>query len=165
MNQQGIVKNSDFKRYSLRLNTDATALKIIKVGSSLQFSKNEKNLKGSGGVVNTAISYSPLVPVKFEDGSWGAAQGDKDLYLEGINPVARLELGKNTADAYRFMGNIFAEISIWDGLKYKFSYSLNILIHGMRILCPLIIMLPLLSQAKRICLLQMREVWNMLQRI
>lgn len=127
MNQQGIVKNSDFKRYSLRLNTDATALKIIKVGSSLQFSKNEKNLKGSGGVVNTAISYSPLVPVKFEDGSWGAAQGDKDLYLEGINPVARLELGKNTADAYRFMGNIFAEISIWDGLKYKFSYSLNIL--------------------------------------
>lgn len=127
IDQQGIVKESDFKRYSLRVNTDATALKIINIGSSLQFSKNKKNLLGDGGIVNTAVSYSPLIPVKFDDGSWGAAQGDKDLYLEGINPVARLALGKNTEDAYRFMGNLFAEIKIWDGLKYRFSYSLNIM--------------------------------------
>lgn len=80
---------------------------------------------GNGNSINEALVYTPLVPVKNADGSWGAPQGDKDLYMGGINPMANIDLGTNVNDNYGFLGNFFAEIEILKGLKYKFSYSTN----------------------------------------
>jgi len=125
--QKGIVKESGFKRYSFRVNTDAKLFKIATIGTSILLSKTAENLMGNGSTVNNAIFYSPLIPVKFSDGSWGAPQGDIDLYSAGLNPVASLNLGKNQKNNYNLLANLFAEIELFKGLKYKFSYSGNVI--------------------------------------
>jgi len=127
LDQKGVIKQSDFKRYSLRVNTDAKVLNIINIGTSLLFSNTTQNLRGNGSIVNTAMDYSPLIPVNFQDGTWGASQGDKDLYSGGINPVASLDLGTNANNNYGVLANFFSEIEILKGLKYRFSYSINLI--------------------------------------
>lgn len=125
LNQDGIIKNSDFRRYSIRANTDAKITNRIRFGSSMAYSYTVEGLVGSGGTLTQALQQIPTIPVKFEDGSWGGNPGLKDLYTDAANPVSRLTLNKNDQFRNRFLGNAFVEITLMDGLVLKPMYSVD----------------------------------------
>src|SRR5690606_34512796 len=92
--QQGIIKNSGFKRYTLRANLTNDISSRVKTGLSMQGAYTQSNsartdVDGTegGGVTSSALSYSPTFPVFNEDGSYYKNQGSLNGY--GVdNPLA-----------------------------------------------------------------------------
>ncbi len=124
--QDGAVKGSNFKRYSIRANTDANIFGRVKLGTSLLFSRTMENSTGNGGRIETALRQLPTVPVKFADGTWGGPQGAKEYYNDQSNPVAEIELFSNRLDRNRFLGNLFGEVELLKGLAFRSSYSADL---------------------------------------
>lgn len=126
LEQNGIIKYSNFKRYSLRVNTEFTVKKHIVIGENLQFVYADKLGVGSrnefspiGLVFNTA----PIQPVYDIAGNFS---GNRDFVIGGPNPLAALQRNKdNRAYAPRLFGNLYTEISFLNDLKFKSSVGVD----------------------------------------
>lgn len=119
--QEGILINSGFKRYSLRANVESKVLSFFKVGTNLNFSSIETKA-GSASLygISLVAGYRPDIPVYNSDGSY-ANNGGAD------NPVAaRHPSGVN--ESQRLMASLFAELEIIPELKARstISYDINI---------------------------------------
>lgn len=128
--QKGIVVNSDFNRYSFRVNLDRKINNKIKVGNSLTINRTSTNQSrtdgslGSGGLVTmAALQFPPLLKVRSEDGSY--LINDPALNFTADNPVALAVDSKNKNTAYRFFGNIFGEYQIIEGLTLKVLFGID----------------------------------------
>ncbi|GAB3166554.1 SusC/RagA family TonB-linked outer membrane protein [Telluribacter humicola] len=122
--QMGIVTNSDFDRYSLRLNLDRKLTNRLKVGNSLTVNRTLTNQSrtdgdlGSAGLVTiAALQFPPILPVYNTDGSY--LINDPALTFTADNPVALARESKNTNTAFRTFGNVFGEYQIIEGLSLK----------------------------------------------
>lgn len=124
--QDGIVRNSDFNRYSLRANLDSDISSRLKVGLSSQGVYTEGNnaqteIDGNtayGSVIPSALNYSPTFPVFNADGSYFSNQGP----LNGLgadNPYAMTQEYTNINSLIRFLANSYAEFKITDDLKFR----------------------------------------------
>ncbi|NJN34587.1 MAG: SusC/RagA family TonB-linked outer membrane protein, partial [Saprospiraceae bacterium] len=82
---------------------------------------------GVGGLVATAVGYSPLFPVFNPDGTyadsvnvWGFGQTNQ------INPVAMAMLTKDKVKNMRLLANTYAEYHFFEGLSYRLSLAADI---------------------------------------
>lgn len=128
--QKGIVENSDFNRYSFRINLDRKLTSKIKIGNSLSVNRTLSNQSrtngdlGSAGLVTmAALQFPPLLPVYNKDGTYLIT--DPALNFTADNPAALAKESKNTNTAYRIFGNIFAEYQIIDGLSFKVLFGVD----------------------------------------
>jgi TonB-linked SusC/RagA family outer membrane protein len=134
----GTLKNSDFDRFSTRVNTDITPKKWLKMGQSLTFSRSESNSGGDfGGVMGNALSISPLLPIYNSDLIPGGYGANINPAIWGNNnapnPVALNNVTRNNTLQNRFLGNVFAEINIGtitginalNGLKWKTNVGVD----------------------------------------
>jgi TonB-linked SusC/RagA family outer membrane protein len=122
LNQESIVKPSDYTRYAGRLNYDNFLSDKLKVGTSLNFTRSERNLSGSDnnptGVINSALFPRSYLPIYNEDGSF-ARYGSFD------NHIALIENLDNKAVGWRTIGNIYGEYSFLPELKLRSSWSID----------------------------------------
>ncbi len=122
LNQQSIVKPSDYNRYTARLNYDNYLTTKLKVGTSINISRSERNLSGSDnnpqGVINSALYPRSYLPVYNADGSY-ARYGSFDNHIALINNL------NNNAVGWRSIGNLFAEYTFLPGLKLRSSWSID----------------------------------------
>jgi TonB-dependent starch-binding outer membrane protein SusC len=130
--QQGIILNSDFKRYAFRTNLDAGLSDRIKVGLNLAPTisvENRVNSDGhwaSDGVINGALSIIPSIPVYKEDGSY-ASQVDFGFGTPGIpSPVAIAREIDDRTTRFRILGNIYAEVGILKNLVFRTSVGTDV---------------------------------------
>ncbi len=153
-NQDGIILNSGFKRYSGRLNLEGTK-GIFKYGVNITPSVikekrqnangayNASNANGlnAGGIVASALHYAPLWPVHNANGGYSFAQnswspGQSTTLPNGLvvtgngetqawNPVALAMLQKDDFGANRLTGNAFVEAEIIKDLKYKVQLGID----------------------------------------
>jgi TonB-linked SusC/RagA family outer membrane protein len=128
--QKGIVVNSDFNRYSFRVNLDRKINSKLKVGNSLTINRTLTNQSrtdgslGSGGLVTmAALQFPPLLKVRNADGSY--LMTDPALNFTADNPVALARDSKNKNTAYRFFGNIFGEYQIIEGLTLRVLFGID----------------------------------------
>ncbi|MEO5891669.1 MAG: TonB-dependent receptor [Ferruginibacter sp.] len=128
LNQDGIIKNSDFTRYSIRANVDAKLTKRLTVKMSLSPTYSQSNLtdESTSASYNAYISESPInraqlwptnFPAKNPDGSY--YQYESSAASPAWNPLAWIENVTNKQKAMRLLGNISAEYKITDGLLFK----------------------------------------------
>lgn len=124
--QQGIALGSDFKRSSVRLNLDNKTTNWLKVGTSLQLAHiNQNQNTSASGVISSALSLTPDVPVQNPDGSWGGVT-TTDGWVPGIvNPVAIAQLVTNISSRNQVFGNAYAEIQITKDLTFRNEVSGN----------------------------------------
>ncbi|GAA4777868.1 TonB-dependent receptor [Olivibacter ginsenosidimutans] len=123
--QDGIILNSDFERYSFRVNLDANTSKKFRIGLNLSPTYTVSNPVtaeghfGSGAVVLSALMMPPSLPVYNPDGSYtsGISLGNGFSSLENPVKVARELVNHRTS--FRLLGTTFAEYSFTDALKYK----------------------------------------------
>lgn len=125
--QEGIAVESDFERYSVRLNLDNKATEWFKIGTSFNLSRTNENVNVSqDDIVNLAIRQNPDIPVKHPDGSWG---GPSQSEFTLANPVALAHLNTNQRMRSQALGNIYARITILEKLEMvnelngTFSYT------------------------------------------
>ncbi|WP_461051850.1 SusC/RagA family TonB-linked outer membrane protein [Spirosoma arcticum] len=120
--QGGIVTNSDFDRYSFRINLDRKLTNRIKIGNSLTVnrtltnqSRTDGDLGSTGQVTIAALQFPPILPVYNPDGTYllGASNFTAD------NPAALARGSKNRNTAFRTFGNVFGDYQIIDGLNLR----------------------------------------------
>ncbi len=128
--QKGIVVNSDFDRYSFRINLDRKLTDRIKVGNSLTVNRTVTNQSrtdgdlGSAGLVTmAALQFPPILPIYGNDGKYLIT--DPRLTFTADNPVALARDAKNRNTAYRIFGNIFGEYQIIEGLQLRVMFGVD----------------------------------------
>jgi len=129
LDQNGLMINSWFKRYSAKLTLDNDVNKWLKVGGSVAVIKSQQRLisdaNGALNVPRMVTEEVPIVPVKYPDGSWA---GNFDIAgLEGgPNPVHISENRYNLNNNLQSTGNVYALFHITKDLDFKSDLGYNL---------------------------------------
>ncbi|WP_222539207.1 SusC/RagA family TonB-linked outer membrane protein [Pedobacter polysacchareus] len=122
LNQESIVKPSNYTRYSGRFNYDNYLTDKLKVGTSINFTRSDRKLSGSDnnptGVINSALFPRSYLPIFNADGTY-ARYGSFDNHLALINNIDSKAVG------WRTIGNIYGEYVFLPGLKLRSSWSID----------------------------------------
>ncbi|MGK7395559.1 MAG: SusC/RagA family TonB-linked outer membrane protein [Candidatus Cyclobacteriaceae bacterium M3_2C_046] len=126
MDQEGVVLNSNFERYSLRVNTDNNINKNIKIGNSLLLSHSISNNTNSG-IMSSVLRRSPTIPVNHPDGIHYAGPSTYNAIYTGRagNPVREAETSLRESFRNRILGNVYLEAEIIPGLTFKTNLGLD----------------------------------------
>lgn len=131
MSKEGIIINSDFKKYSMRMNLDGK-YKRLKFGVNFAPSystSNSVDASGAGGIVQSALMMPPVFPIYNEDGTYNYQGngywriGTDYQHNEILNPVAMANLQSNVTDRMSIIGKVYAELELFKGLTYKISFG------------------------------------------
>ena len=136
--QNGTIIGSNYRRFTLRLNSDFQIRKWLKVGEhfSLMAStgRNAMNNSSSAGasVISAALAMSPWDPVYYPKGSVNADGEDiSGHYSAGsnfknvTNPYQMVYNGEPNKKTERFVGDLYFEITPIEGLTIRPSISAN----------------------------------------
>ena len=125
--QNGVVRNSDFTRYTGRLNIEHQINKIFKYGinATQSYIKSSNVPLGTedfenSGLINSAMSYDPTTPVRDKNGDY--AQSDRMTTVP--NPVSMLEIDDYT-QTKRLLVNAFLQAEIIKGLVAKINIGFD----------------------------------------
>lgn len=119
--QDGIVINTNFERYSGRLNFDRKISDKFKITENLTISQIAAN-ESPDDIIRTVLAVRPDFPIYNADGSFTYKQpGEAALG----NPIATLTLQKNLTKTFRLLGNAFGEYKVFDGLTAKVSFGVD----------------------------------------
>lgn len=135
-NQDGIMKNTGYKRYSLRINGDVSINKNIKVGANLAPSLQEEhnnrqgngfNIDGQRAILASTLMMPPMASPYNPDGSLtlGYAGGFSNLFV-WPNPLRQLLEINDNSTRLRLLANLFTEISFLEDFKFKTSISTDV---------------------------------------
>ncbi|WP_016778639.1 SusC/RagA family TonB-linked outer membrane protein [Anaerophaga thermohalophila] len=138
--QEGIFGgpvNSQYERYSFRLNSDYALLRdasdsfdVLKVGETLRYSYSKRSGIGTGNqYLNDVFSCtvaSPFLPMYDENGEYHDAI---PWNPQEANPIASMiyQRGQNESKSYNLNGSVYLEVQPIKGLKYRsqFGYNMN----------------------------------------
>ena len=124
--QEGIALGSKFQRYSARLNLDNKTTSWLKIGTSLQLAHIVENVNTTNaGVIGNALSLTPDIPVKNNDGTWGGITNTSGWVQPVANPVAMALINKNMNYRYQIFGNAYAEVKFTNDLSLRNEVSGN----------------------------------------
>jgi TonB-linked SusC/RagA family outer membrane protein len=128
LNQQGVVRGSDFTRGSLRFNLDQDLGEQFRAGTRISYSRsvgNEVRINdgyGSGGgpVTMMALRFAPSVPVYDESGKFSGPLIPSQTM---DNPLAIVHLRDDRNTTSYVLGNVFGEYDALPGLTLRSSVS------------------------------------------
>lgn len=130
--QQGVIINSDYNRFNLRVNVDAQVSKRIKIGTSTfgsygfgRFANTESHY-GQGGLLGNVLAAAPTIPVYNADGSYYFNQAD---VTDGLGFLANvLAVSEGSDDRRKIMDvvtNNFVEVTLTNDLTFRSSIGVN----------------------------------------
>lgn len=130
--QDGILLNSDYTRYSLRINTDYKFNDKIRVGINAAPNFTNNNTPQSDGlwynspsIVQSAMLTSPLAPYKNADGSIPLTTNGYGT-PDGPNWYNQAQVVKNTSKNSALLSNAFIEVEPISNLVYKSSINIDL---------------------------------------
>jgi TonB-linked SusC/RagA family outer membrane protein len=126
LDQDGIIINSNYTRYSGRAKIDSRVSKFLKVGLNIapSFTTEKRITDGhwaNDGVVLAALACPPMVPIYNPDGTFASAAtyAVASDGLTGVtNPVANSTIKRNY-QTFRSLNNIYIQIDFMPGLILK----------------------------------------------
>jgi TonB-linked SusC/RagA family outer membrane protein len=121
---KGIVKASNNKKLTARLNTDYSFLNgKLKIGENMNVSYIRNTLVPISDIMFTSLVQQPVVPVHTVDGGWGGpAPGMTDRH----NPVRLIDDNKqNLNHFYRVFGNVYADVYPIPNLHFRTSVGID----------------------------------------
>ncbi|MEO6001207.1 MAG: TonB-dependent receptor [Chitinophagaceae bacterium] len=130
LDQNGLMIESWFKRYSARLTMDNDINKWLKIGGSLSLVKSRERLvsdaNGGLNVSRMIIEGIPIIPVNYPDGTYGG-NGDFPGMEGGSNPVNIARNRYTLINRARTLGNVYTLFHIAKDLDFKsdFGFDLN----------------------------------------
>lgn len=149
--QEGIIKATNFNRYTLRANIEAELTKKLSLSFNVapSYTINDQtatggglnnatingigaNPSGVGGTVLSALLQPPTLPVKFTNGDYSniqAIQSSATQVFNGnpFNPLAVLDLYKDRTSVGRILSSTALNYEIVKGLKFKTSLGFEAL--------------------------------------
>jgi TonB-linked SusC/RagA family outer membrane protein len=129
--QDGIVTNTSYRRYTMQFNGESKIHSWLKFGNHITLSHDIKK-QGSYDIRGTMAAL-PTQPIYNEDGSYSGPGEPAYQYGDIRNPIGRAKLNKEQTKGYNVLGNVYAEIKPIDkitlktlgGIDFKFWDSNN----------------------------------------
>ncbi len=119
--QEGIIENSEFKRGTIRLNSEFKANRWLTLGNNLAFAVGERN--NVPDVVSSALRMPPVFPVRDSTGDFS----DPTFFgLAIANPVADLFYKSNNhSRGSRLFGNLYGEIKFLQNFTFRSNFGFD----------------------------------------
>lgn len=126
--QQGIIKNSDYKRYALNSSIQHSISNTFSVDLNLSLSQNRsaRQLSGEGrfgtSLIGRAFSIPPMLPVYEADGSYMEPVERFNFVSEALyNPLNFINEQSNTLVQKNMLGNAAFSYKIFNDLTLRVS--------------------------------------------
>ena len=124
-NQDGVILNTGYQRFSVRANVDANISDRFKAGFNIapSYTTRKGNARGEGRG-ETFGTASPIEPIYNPDGSYNAYIQSPGTF--GLtNPVMALEQITNKSKSSRILFNVYGEYEILKNLKFKSTFNVD----------------------------------------
>lgn len=117
--QDGILKGSNLKRYTGRININQ---KLLNDRLSIDINLNATNTVSRrppiSSVFGTALSLNPTYPAYDENGK-------PTVFPDIINPLTQIDLYDDITNTTRIIGNISPSFEIIKGLTYRLNFGID----------------------------------------
>lgn len=117
LDQEGIVINTSYRRYTVQFNGESNVKRWLKFGNNITLSHDEK--KQGSYSIRDAMGAQPTQPVYDEDGNYSGPGNPAHWYGDLKNPVGNATLNTQNNKGYNLLGNVFAEVKILDKIIFK----------------------------------------------
>ena len=120
----GIIKTSDFNRFSARMNTEYKLLKnkMLTVGEHFTLNRTSE-VQAPGGFLQNVLQFNPSLPIYTEDGNYAGPVGG---YPDRYNPVAVLERNKDNRYTYwRMFGDAYLNLNPLKNFNIRTTFGLD----------------------------------------
>ncbi|MDE5930323.1 MAG: SusC/RagA family TonB-linked outer membrane protein, partial [Muribaculaceae bacterium] len=127
INQNGMMKETFYRRYSARVNSNYNFNKYVMIGENLMIANWEDRgfaTQDDRGIPFTAMRQHPALPVRGIDGAWMTpiSLGISDI----SNPLQDLYNGRdNKNQSWRILGNMYLAVMPVDGLTLKTNLGIE----------------------------------------
>lgn len=121
---KGIIKSSESNKITLRANTDYNFFGgRLKVGENLNGTYMKDVILPTGDITILSIIEQPIVPVYTINGGWGGPSAGMD---DRQNPYRLIEDNKQNHNNFaRVLGNVYAELGIASGLRFRTNFGVD----------------------------------------
>lgn len=119
----GIIKDTDFERFSARLNNEYKPFgDILTIGEHFTLSRTDE-VSAPGGFLQNVLQFNPSLPVYTTDGEYAGPVGG---YPDRENPVARLDRNKDNRYVYwRYFGDAYINVAPFKGFNIRSTFGLD----------------------------------------
>ncbi len=132
LDQDGIIIESNFKRYGLRFNLDQTLSDRIKMGVNMtaNHTVNDAVPSDGSGYQNdsplwNALATTPVIPIMDANGNYVHNYSEANKILE--NPVSIAKTRSDITYTNRLLSSAFADIEIIDGLNFRANFGADLI--------------------------------------
>jgi len=124
-NQDGVIRNTGFTRYSLRFNIDHSFNDKFRIFSYVNASSISAKV-APDAIVSNLLSSPAALPIYKNDGTF-LIQSGLDQAL--ANPINSLYNQKNNTNTSRLLANVSGEYKILEGLTAKVLFGADVLVN------------------------------------
>jgi TonB-dependent starch-binding outer membrane protein SusC len=127
LNQDGIVKHSNFVRYSVKLNLEQNMNKWLTIGTHINYNRTnsrdvpDNSRVNQGGVVLGALSTPPVVKKYNADNTFGL-----NPFQAWENPLASIEGPVNKTIGNNLLGDVYGEVKLPLNLKFRTLFGVSL---------------------------------------
>ncbi len=127
--EEGAIINTNYDRFSLRTNLSSEITKYLNVGLNVNGSltrQNVANTDGRSALVGSALIMDPREPIYNADGTMRPYIGGVDGVFSWPNPLFVLKNVMRKRNISDVLTNVFVELKIIEGLKFRSSVNAKI---------------------------------------
>ncbi|MCB0592550.1 MAG: TonB-dependent receptor [Lewinellaceae bacterium] len=136
LNQEGVLVYNNFERANLRANSSFKIGKRLRVGENINIARRSvvnDPAQSEQGTISQVYLTAPIIPI-YDIGTSTNSDGERDSFGgsktantgNSDNPFAELFRGQNNWNrTLNILGNVYAEVSIIEGLRFKSTYSVD----------------------------------------
>lgn len=117
LDQEGIVLNTSYRRYTVQFNGESKVKSWLKFGNNITLSHDDKK-KGSYSI-RDAMAAQPTQSVYNEDGTYSGPGNPAYWYGDIKNPVGNATVNNENTKGYNLLGNIYVEIKLFNKITFK----------------------------------------------
>ncbi|MBL4586153.1 MAG: TonB-dependent receptor [Flavobacteriales bacterium] len=116
--EDGFLKGNTYDRVNARLNVDANASKILRIGGNLAltYTSIDRVRTGDAGGLGTAQQILPYIPVYDANGDF-----NDDIY----NPVWALKNQSFNTEIIRSINSVYADLSLHKNVKFHSDFGID----------------------------------------
>jgi TonB-dependent starch-binding outer membrane protein SusC len=122
LNDQGILVDNSFRRYTARLNHEYQITKGLKIGNTIGFS-DYRSINKPFSTFSQAYIAAPIFNAKNPDGTFGNISS----VINNVgNPLATIKNVNDQSYGHRIQGNAYLDYSFWKGFSFRTQFGLDL---------------------------------------
>jgi TonB-dependent starch-binding outer membrane protein SusC len=128
LNEDGIIINNNFKRFTARLNNDYTVNSHLKFGLTTSYTNALDRNVNLGSAYNNAYRAAPLIESKV-DGLYG----NTSLYQNVGNPILDIENSNDLTKLNRLQSSLNADLTLFKNLSFRSNIGGDLIFNNNRV--------------------------------